>query len=122
MSRPPQDQIDVLLNGFRALLDSYERADTDEATNPADAFFMYRLLLGRNPDAVSELPGLLEHPGTFRELSQRVLDSEEFAKVGSFTPPHRLWMTELEGFRFWFDTSDRDMGVVMATGQYEPDS
>ena len=122
MDRPPRHHIDALLNGFRALLDSYGRADADEVTNPADGFFMYRLLLGRNPDVVSELPGLLQYPGTFRELRQRVLDSEEFAKVGSFTPPGRLWMTELEGFRFWFNTSDRDMGVVMATGQYEPDS
>ncbi len=117
MDRPPQDHIDLLLNGFRTLLESYHPADPDETVNPADAFFIYRLLLGRNPNVASELPALLQEPGTFRELRQRVLDSDEFAKGGSLTPPHRLWMTALEGFRFWFNTSDRDMGVVMAMGQ-----
>jgi len=122
MDRPAQDDIDIVLNGFRTLLESYRPADPDEAVNPADAFFMYRLLLGRNPNVASELPALLQKPCTFRELRQRVLDSDEFAKGGSLTPPHRLWMTALEGFRFWFNTSDRDMGVVMAMGQYEPES
>ena len=121
MDRPQHDQIDVLLNAFRTLLESYRPADPDGGVNPADAFFMYRLLLGRNPDVRSDLPGLLHSPETFRELRQRVLDSDEFANGGSFTPPHRTWMTEVEGFRFWFNTSDREMGVVMATGQYEPD-
>jgi FkbM family methyltransferase len=69
-----------------------------------------------------ELPALLRETGTFRQLRQRVLDSDEFAKNGSLIPPHRVWMTECEDFRFWFNTSDRDMGVVMATGQYEPES
>ena len=43
-----------------------------------------------------------------------MLDSDEFAGNGTFTPPHRQWMAELEEFRFWFNTSDREMGVVMA--------
>ena len=37
-------------------------------------------------------------------------------------PPHREWMSELDGFRFWFNTSDRGMGVAMAMGRYEPAS
>jgi FkbM family methyltransferase len=122
MDRPAPDDINILLNGFRTLLESYRPADPDEAVNPADAFFMYRLLLGRNPNVASDLPALLQQPGSFRELRQRVLDSDEFAKDGSLTPPHRQWMTALEGFRFWFNTSDRDMGVVMAMGQYERES
>ena len=122
MARPAQDEIDILVRGFRALLESYRPANPDEAVNPADAFFMYRLLLGRNPDVALELPALLQEAATFRELRQRVLDSDEFAKGGSLSPPHQVWMTALEGFRFWFNTSDRDMGVVMAAGQYEPES
>jgi FkbM family methyltransferase len=114
--------MDILLNGFRTLLESYRPADLDDAVNPADAFFLYRLLLGRNPNLASELPALLQDPATFREVKQRVLDSDEFAKNGAFTPPHQTWMAELDGFRFWFSTSDRDMGVVMATAQYEPES
>ena len=119
MERPQQEHIDELLNGFRALLESYRHANPDDAVNPADAFFMYRLLLGRNPNATLDLPALLSDPRTFRELRQSVLDSDEFASGGTFTPPHRRWMTELDGFRFWFNTSDREMGVVMAIGQYE---
>jgi FkbM family methyltransferase len=122
MKRPEAEQVELLLNGFRTLLESYEPADPDQSVNPADAFFMYRLLLGRNPDAAVELPALLRNGSTTRDLRQSVLDSDEFARDGVFTPPHRLWMAELDGFRFWFNTSDRDMGVVMATDRYEPSS
>ena len=31
-------------------------------------------------------------------------------------------MAELDAFRFWFNTSDREMGVVMSLGLYEPSS
>jgi FkbM family methyltransferase len=117
----PQDQIDVLLDGFRRLLQAYRPADPDDAANPADAFFLYRLLLGRNPNPTADLPWLLSDPRTFRALKQGVLDSDEFAASRTFTPPHRLWMADLDEFRFWFDTSDREMGVVMAMGRYEPE-
>ncbi len=50
----------MLLDGFRTLLESDRPANPDDAVNPADAFFMYRLLLGRNPNAAIELPALLE--------------------------------------------------------------
>lgn len=119
MTRITQRQIDLLLDGFRTLLESDRPADPDHAVNPADAFCLYRLLLGRNPDAAVDLPGLLSDPRTFRELKQSVLDSDEFGS-GTFTPPHRRWMAELDEFRFWFNTSDREMGVVMAMGRYEP--
>jgi FkbM family methyltransferase len=123
MSEHPQhEQIEWLVDGFRMLLESYGPADPDRAVNPADAFFMYRLLLGRNPSATVDLPALMRNGKTFRELLQSVLDSDEWARAGTFTPPHRLWMSELDGFRFWFNTSDREMGVVMAMGQYEPAS
>ena len=120
--QPQQEQIEWLVNGFRNLLESYRAADPDGAVNPADAFFLYRLLLGRNPSATVDLPMLMRNGETFRELLQRVLDSDEFARVATFMPPHREWMSELDGFRFWFNTSDREMGVVMAIGQYEPTS
>ena len=113
-------QIDALLDGFRTLLESYRPANPDAAVNPADAFFLYRLLLGRNPDPALELPGLLNDPRTFRQLKQGVLDSDEFAGNATFTPPHRHWMADLDDFRFWFNTSDREMGVMMAMGRYEP--
>jgi tRNA A58 N-methylase Trm61 len=31
-------------------------------------------------------------------------------------------MAELKDFRLWFNTGDREMGMVMASGQYEPRS
>ena len=120
MTRIDKHQIDALMDGFRTLLESYRPANPDAAVNPADAFFLFRLLLGRNPDPATDLTGLLSDPRTFRELKQAVLDSDEFAGNGTFTPPHRLWMAELDHFRFWFNTSDREMGAVMAMGRYEP--
>ena len=30
-------------------------------------------------------------------------------------------MSEINGFRFWFNSSDREMGAKMATGAYEPE-
>jgi FkbM family methyltransferase len=120
MTRIAQHQIDALLDGFRALLESYEPANPDAAVNPAEVFFLFRLLLGRNPDPAVELPGLLSGWRTFRDLKQTVLDSDEFAANGTLTPPRRLWMAELDEFRFWFNTSDREMGLRMAMGRYEP--
>jgi hypothetical protein len=67
----PQDQIDVLLDGFRRLLQAYRPADPDDAANPADAFFLYRVLLGRNPDPTADLPWLLSDPRTFRTEAAR---------------------------------------------------
>ena len=123
MSEHPQpEQIEWLVNGFRNLLESYGPANPDDAVNPADAFFMYRLLLGRNPSATVDLPALMRNGKTFRELLQSVLDSDEWARVATFMPPHHVWMSELDGFRFWFNTSDREMGVAMAMGRYEPAS
>ena len=65
MKRIAQHEIDVLLSGFRTLLESYRPADPDVAVNPADAFFLYRLLLGRNPDTAVDLPGLLSDRARF---------------------------------------------------------
>ena len=120
IEHPQQEQIDELVSGFRALLESNRPADPDDAVNPADAFFMYRLLLGRNPNTTVELPALLRDRRTFRELRQGVLDSDEFASGGTFTPPDRLWMTELGEFRFWFNTSDREMGELRAVAEEHP--
>ena len=117
----PPHQIDALMDGLRKLLEAYRPANPDDAANPVDAFFLYRLLLGRNPDPTVDLPWLLTSHRTFREVRQSVLDSDEFAGTGTFTPPHREWMAQLDEFRFWFNTSDREMGTVMAMGRYEPE-
>src|SRR5262249_28303378 len=50
----------------------------------------------------------------------RVIDSPEYERSGGFLPPNRLLMAESDGFRFWFNSSDREMGVRMGLGLYEP--
>ena len=110
----------VLLGRFISLLNSYAPADAGKALEPLDAFFAYRLFLGRNPDLQEELPTILGLKGTLREFLCAMQDSPEFARTGGFFPPQKLFMSEVEGFRFWFNTSDREMGVLMALNAYEP--
>ena len=112
----------VLLGRFISLLNSYAPADPGKALEPLDAFFAYRLFLGRNPAAEEELANLLSRKGTLREFLCMLQDSPEFARTGGFFPPQKLLMSEVEGFRFWFNTSDREMGVAMALGAYEPET
>src|SRR5262249_18722168 len=90
--------------------------------NPADGFFAYRLLLGRNPDVLIELPQILSGRQTYREFLTDLLNSREFSYSSGYFPPGHQLMAEVEGFRFWFNTGDREMGVVMAMGMYEPHS
>src|SRR2546423_12101297 len=113
-------QVNTLVDDFTSILRSYSHTDHDKRIGPADAFFIYRLLLGRNPDPIIELPHLVASTQTFRQLLTGVLNSPEFSRSSRFFPPDRLLMAEVEEFRFWFNTSDRDMGVPMALGVYEP--
>ena len=110
----------VLLGRFISLLNSYGSADRGKALEPLDAFFAYRLFLGRNPDPQEELPNLLSRKGTLREFLCTVQESPEFARTGGFFPPQKLLMAEVESLRFWFNTSDREVGVAMAMGAYKP--
>jgi FkbM family methyltransferase len=86
----------------------------------ADAFFVYRLLLGRNPGTREEYEAIVSSRATYRDYLTAVLRSDEFARTGGFLPAGRTLMAETEGFRFWFDSGDREMGVRMAFGLYEP--
>src|SRR3954470_5378067 len=113
---------DMLLASRGGLLDADETINPWTKVSPADAFFAYRLLLGRNPGGPGELDAALHGAPTLREFLARLLDSSEFGNTGGFLPAGRLLMTEVEGFRFWFDTGDREMGVPMALGLYEPRS
>jgi FkbM family methyltransferase len=111
-----------LIESLKGVLDCYENINLGKEITPIDAFFSYRLLLGRNPDPSIELPGILSISGTFREFLNTLLASEEFSKTVNFMPPNKLLMGELDGFRFWFNTADREMGAAMAFGLYEPGS
>ncbi len=120
MTRPTADQTKALLSSLEELLADYGAIHPGATMTPVDAFFIYRLLLGRNPDPGLELPGLLVNAATHREFMRHVLACPEFEAAGGFFPPGHFLMAELPGFRFWFNTSDREMGVAMALGHYEP--
>ncbi|GCL39554.1 FkbM family methyltransferase [Sphaerospermopsis reniformis] len=103
------------------ILQKYDTTQFGTEINPIDAFFAYRLLLGRNPSLLKELPDLLSlKKVTLREFLNNLIGSEEFSKSPGFLPPNKILLSEIENFRFWFNSSDREMGVVMALGYYEP--
>jgi FkbM family methyltransferase len=95
--------------------------DHGRQLNAIDAIGAYRLLLGRNPQP-NELESCLGSQLTLREFLSHVTESAEFDGAGGVFPPNRTLMAEVHGFRFWFNTSDREMGVQMALGRYEPRS
>jgi FkbM family methyltransferase len=108
---------------FQRMMEDYRPIELGEAVNPVDAFFCYRMLLGRMPSADVELPNLLslgEFP--YREFLNSVLNSSEFSGHGAFMPGGHRFMAELPLFRFWFRTEDREMGSLMGMGQYEPET
>jgi FkbM family methyltransferase len=115
-------EIVELMRHLQPLLTSYNNLDYGRQLNPGDAFFAIRLLLGRNPDLINELPHILTDTRTFREFLADLLSSDEFSHRTGFIPPNRVFMAELQDFRLWFNTGDREMGMVMASGQYEPKS
>ena len=111
-----------LLPHLQLLLTSYNDLEYGRQLNPVDAFFAFRLLLGRNPNLVEELPRLLTDKRIFREFLDELIHSNEFSLRTRFFPPNRVFMAELQDFRLWFNTTDRDMGMIMISGQYEPAS
>jgi FkbM family methyltransferase len=111
-----------LLPHLQRLLTSYNDLEYGRELNPVDAFFAFRLLLGRNPNLVEELPRLLNDKRVFREFLADLLNSDEFSQRTGFIPPNHVFMSDLEGFRLWFNTADREMGIIMASGRYEPRS
>jgi FkbM family methyltransferase len=107
---------------LQRLLTSYNNLEYGRQLNPVDAFFAYRLLLGRNPNLDEELPRFLADGRNFREFFDELINSDEFSLRTRFFPPNRIFMAELPNSRLWFNTTDREMGMVMISGQYEPAS
>jgi len=120
MDSSADHRLNNLLNSFRSLLDSADAIDPGRQLNPVDGFFAYRLLLGRNPNNNGELTDLVTNQETYRQFLNRVIDSPEYGQSGGLLPPNRLLMAQTECFRFWFNSSDREMGVKMGLGLYEP--
>ena len=70
-----------------------------------------------------EINYFTECNNTYREILQAILDSDEYqCNSCNFLPPGLILMSELHGYRFWFNTRDREMGVLMAIGKYEPEA
>ncbi len=76
-----------LLPHLQRLLTSYNDLDYGRQLNPVDAFFAFRLLLGRNPNLVEELPRLLTDKRTFREFLDELIHSDEFSHRRDFSRP-----------------------------------
>jgi FkbM family methyltransferase len=114
-------ELDTLIAAFDEVMHAAGPVDPGRALNPIDAVCAYRLLLGRNPGA-AELTSFLGSSLTLREFLSTLTSSREFSGSGGVFPPDRRLLAEIEGFRFWFNSSDREMGVPMALGRYEPHS
>lgn len=112
----------AIIDSLVTILDAGSAPDPGAPVALADAFFTYRILLRRNPDEARDLPHLVASRETNRAFLARLLGCEEFRRTGGYLPAGRTLMAEVEGFRFWFDTGDREMGATMALGTYEPES
>jgi FkbM family methyltransferase len=113
----------IIEKEFVSLLEKYSPLDIGRKMNIADGFFLYRILLRRNPKIESELKEIVNFEGTYREFFSSIVESEEFSNSSSMLlPPGQCWMAVIDNIRFWFRTSDREMGSLMALGRYEQES
>lgn len=101
------------------ILSNYSAIEAGRSANIIDIFFSYRILLGRMP-SYGEVKFWSENSGTWREFINNLLSSSEFSNKLDFLPSGIRLMSEANGFRFWFDSTDREMGVRMACASYEP--
>jgi len=120
MTSSVRSDLDRLAASWQEIVENDAEPHPDRPVSPADAFFLYRLLLGRNPDRRQELPAICSSGQSYSDFLESVLRSPEFKQARQLLPANQLLMAELADFRFWFNTSDREMGVAMAFGLYEP--
>lgn len=109
---------EVFESNLKEIFDRYENYNINGKILPIDAFFIYRILLNRNPGP-EEINNMVKLDVPFRDYLESILSSEEFSKTTRFFPQNHEFMVELEDFKFYFNTSDREMGVRMALKQYE---
>lgn len=117
------DRVSELGRHFLSIVQADRNIDPGAAVNPADAYACYRLLLGRQPSdtEIAHLLWLNQSNVTYRDFLAGLLASPEYSRRSQFMPPNHVLMAQLPAFRFWFRTEDREMGVSMALGQYEPE-
>ena len=107
-----------ILSDARSLLDSSSRNAT-----LLDLVYIYRILLDRNP-SIAELAYLdWRSVDVLREdFIAEIKRSPEFRTHLNFVVPGHLLMADLAEFRFWFNTSDVEMGLRMGFKVYEPET
>lgn len=98
----------------------WENAFAEQATRE-DIYFLFRLLLGRNPQKIewpghsglagAPLPELVRSFVNCREFGQRRLLGREAGEVGS---------VRIGDFVIYADTRDREVGAHVLQGAYEP--
>jgi len=110
----------MLKNSLGKIIGEYSPINQSKETEFLDAIYAYRILLGRMPDTY-ELDNLSQGVGTWREFINTLISSKEFTTHTEFMPPGLEFMSDLNGLKFWFNTSDREMGAKMAMGIYEPE-
>jgi FkbM family methyltransferase len=107
-----------LREDLEKLILDWKNADLGSDTQLLDALFLYRILLSRMPSN-QELHHFLNSSTKLRETLSQFLNSDEFSKRLDLIPGNHLLMAELDRFRFWFNSSDREMGAKMAAQVYE---
>ena len=113
--------LDQLTADLAELLSSNKPIEAGRSALLIDKLFTLRIVLGRMPGD-AETGHLIDNDETYREFLSGVLESGEFSGRFDFIPPGMQLMSEINGFRFWFNTADREMGVRMAAGVYEPET
>lgn len=115
---------DNIQNALSELVDKWNSPEPGKKVSILDCIFMYRILIGRNPDVEIELPHLAEltDEKTYREIFGDIVASKEFQTQVSLIPSGHMLMAELADFKFWFNSSDREMGVPMGFGTYEQET
>lgn len=101
---------------LKILLKRTQRLNLDAKSTHSIILFFFRALLRRNLANINELKNVLSFNGTYREMINSLTDSQEFSNIQPLLPTGHLWMSEIDGLRFWFNTSDHEMDVPMAMG------
>lgn len=109
-----------ITESYSAIISDFAPIEFGNKTELLDAIYAYRILLGRMPNE-EEINNLCQGAGTWREFLSGMLTSKEYGTRLDFLPAGLELMSESNGFRFWFDTVDREMGAKIAVGHYEPE-
>ncbi|WP_428394021.1 FkbM family methyltransferase [Lichenicoccus sp.] len=97
--------------------------DFPAEASPADIYYCFRLLLGRNPNP-EEWTGHSQMAGqALPGVVASYLGSLEFSRRGllAIGGPGDILLAELEGFRIYCDVSDPAVGRHIPGGGYEPE-